>query len=260
MLTGINIDNDFFVGQKNNDILKKNIAAVSGLSYLSEISVQYFYMRFQQSRHFVFRGSHYLCGINYIKLTEPNGRTHEFGKAERENAVYHLGVDREGHPDAERLDDSIKKFSKTCKSYTSHIMTEIGTLFINGILISKAGILGLQIVDMVESHNNNDCLFYAYRMLKNQGIHSIQYRRHKHSIDYQEDPDSRFRRIVNYYSLDGRHPIYFENFVCAESPDIVRLFNRVCQYVMEDDNASYNIIPECQLIQKCFFCARLIDR
>ena len=91
-------------------------------------------------------------------------------------------------------------------------------------------------------NNNNDFgKYFAYRMLKNQGIHSIEYKQYKHSIDYQPDPDSRYRRIVNYASLNKNYPIYFENFVCCEDQEIIQLFNRICEYIMFDDNPAYNI-------------------
>ena len=244
MLTGINIDNDFFVGQKPDEIDEKHINTISNFKYFKSIEIQYFYMRFQRSRHFVFLASHYLCGINYIKLIDQNDDIYTFGKEEIENKVNFCKDDGGGNDN---------KFSNTFKSYSSYIFRETGNLFFAGIITSKSGILGLQIVDMVEEHaDNHDGLYFSYRMLNNQGIHSIEYEQFIHSIDYQSDENSRYRRIVNYSSLNEKYPIYFENFICCEDKDIINLFNRICGYTMYDDNPSYNIIPEyLNIIELC---------
>eukprot|EP00484_Ammonia_sp_Unknown_P020072 CAMPEP_0197031464 /NCGR_PEP_ID=MMETSP1384-20130603/10460_1 /TAXON_ID=29189 /ORGANISM="Ammonia sp." /LENGTH=842 /DNA_ID=CAMNT_0042460997 /DNA_START=56 /DNA_END=2584 /DNA_ORIENTATION=+ len=246
MLSGVNVDDSFFVGTKQNDTKQENIFEVSGFRYFKAIECQYFYMRFQKSKQFVFYASHYLCGINYLKLVDDRGREYVFGKKEpQENEVSF-------HDEPMNM-TNIEDATPTPHSYVSHVIQETGKLYITGILRSKYGILALQVADLIEEHSFGDSLFYAYRLLKNQGVHSVEYDQHKHPIDYQDDPKSKFRRIVSYYSLDAEYPIYFENFVCCENAEILKLFNLCCEYAIRDDNPSYNIMPEfLGVIEECF--------
>eukprot|EP01083_Nonionella_stella_P224031 797804_1 len=64
LLTGIKIDDHIFVGSSANT---SNISAIPLFTYFKSIELQYFYMRTSKAL-FVFRSSHYLCGINYIKF------------------------------------------------------------------------------------------------------------------------------------------------------------------------------------------------